>query len=179
VGRAARRVKAAGTTLRASGAMRWYNIGLTMTAKILILNGPNLNLLGTRQPEIYGRETLADIEGRCRALCAELEFDLDFRQTNGEGELVTWVQDARTERDGLLLNAGAYTHTSVALLDALNACDIPVVEVHLSNIYGREPFRRHSYVSLAADGTICGFGGGGYELGLRALRGLITREVSA
>lgn len=138
-------------------------------AKVLILNGPNLNLLGTREPDVYGRETLADIEASCRTRAETLGLEIDFRQSNTEGELVTWVQDARESAQGLIINAGAYTHTSVALLDALSAVDLPVVEVHLSNIHRREEFRHHSYVSKAADGMICGLGGLGYELALEAM----------
>ncbi len=148
-----------------------------MPRTILVLNGPNLNLLGTRQPEIYGHETLADIEALCRAAGESLDLAIDFRQSNVEGELVTWAQDAREASDGILINAGAYTHTSVALLDALLACEVPVVEVHLSNIHRREPFRRQSYISLAAQGMICGFRGQGYVLGLRALADLMDGKT--
>ena len=139
-----------------------------MTATILVLNGPNLNMLGTRQPEIYGAETLADIEAACRARAADLGLTVDFRQSNAEGELVDWIQQARGSASGLIINAGAFTHTSVALLDALKASDLPVFEVHLSNIFRREEFRHHSYVSEAAVGVICGFGGTGYVLALEA-----------
>ncbi len=140
-----------------------------MADTIFVLNGPNLNLLGTRQPEIYGRQTLGEIEAACAAKAAELGFDLDFRQSNHEGELVTWIQEAGAKAAGIIVNAGAYSHTSVAILDALNAVDIPVVEVHLSNIFRREGFRHHSYVSQAATGVICGFGAEGYLLALAAL----------
>jgi 3-dehydroquinate dehydratase-2 len=140
---------------------------------VLILNGPNLNLLGVREPAVYGTETLDDIEAVCQEAAAELGLAIDFRQTNHEGELVTWVQDSRGEHDGLMINAGAYTHTSVALLDALQAVALPVVEVHLSNIFRREPFRHHSYVSMAARGVICGFGSHGYILGLQAVARLL------
>ena len=140
-----------------------------MADTIFVLNGPNLNLLGTRQPEIYGRRTLGDIEAACAAKAAELGFDLDFRQSNHEGELVTWIQEAGAKAAGIIVNAGAYSHTSVAILDALNALDMPVVEVHLSNIFRREGFRHHSYVSQAATGVICGFGAEGYLLALAAL----------
>lgn len=135
---------------------------------ILILNGPNLNMLGTREPHIYGAETLADVEALCRAEGARLDLEIDFRQSNHEGELVTWIQQARGNRSAILLNAGAYTHTSVAILDALTAVDLPVIEVHLSNIFRREPFRHHSYVSMAARGVICGLGSHGYVLALQA-----------
>ena len=148
-----------------------------MPRTVLVLNGPNLNLLGTRQPEIYGHETLADIEALCRAAGEALDLAIDFRQSNVEGELVTWIQDAREASDGILINAGAYTHTSVALLDALLAYEMPVVEVHLSNIHGRESFRRQSYISLAAQGMICGFQGQGYVLGLRVLADLMDGKT--
>ena len=149
-----------------------------MTASVLILNGPNLNLLGTRQPEIYGRETLLDIQAACEARGAVLGLAVTFRQSNHEGELVTWVQQARGQHRGLIVNAAAYTHTSVALLDALLAVDLPVVEVHLSNIHKREPFRHQSYVSRAATGMICGFGSHGYLLALEALHRLLLEETS-
>ena len=140
-----------------------------MTSSVLVLNGPNLNLLGTREPEIYGRETLASIEKACRKRAKGLGLKVEFRQSNTEGELVDWVQTAAKKFQGLIVNAGAYTHTSVALLDALLATDLPVIEVHLSNIHQRDEFRHHSYVSKAADGVICGLGGHGYELALEAL----------
>lgn len=140
-----------------------------MPSTILILNGPNLNMLGTREPEIYGSETLADIEARCRSRAETLGVDVDFRQSNIEGELVGWIQEARTSASGIIINAAAYTHTSVALLDALNTCDMPIVEVHLSNIHQRESFRHKSYIARAADGMICGLGSLGYELALEAV----------
>lgn len=139
------------------------------TKNILILNGPNLNMLGTRQPEVYGHTTLDDIENECQDVAGELNLSIDFRQTNHEGELVEWIQSARGTAQGLIINAGAFTHTSVALLDALLALEIPVIEVHLSNIYKRESFRHHSYVSQAATGMICGLGPVGYTLALEAL----------
>ena len=138
-----------------------------MSNSVLILNGPNLNMLGTREPEHYGRETLSQIEDRCRKLGAELGWEIDFRQSNNEGELVTWVQDAAQVHQAIILNAGAYTHTSIAIHDALKASGVPVIEVHLSNIFQREEFRHTSYISSLADGVICGFGGIGYELALR------------
>lgn len=146
------------------------------SSTVLILNGPNLNLLGTRQPEIYGRETLDDIRALCADRAAHLGLAVDFRQSNHEGVLVDWVQEARTAERfaGIILNAAAYTHTSVALLDALSACETPVVEVHLSNIHKRESFRHHSYVSKAAVGMICGFGSHGYVLALDALARIIA-----
>jgi 3-dehydroquinate dehydratase II len=143
---------------------------------IFILNGPNLNLLGVREPAVYGHDTLGDIEERCSACAASLSAQIDFRQTNHEGQLVDWIQEARESADGIILNAGALTHTSVALLDALSAADLPVIEVHLSNIFRRESFRHHSYVSLAATGVICGLGAQGYELALAAIANLIESE---
>jgi 3-dehydroquinate dehydratase II len=140
-----------------------------MAQTIHILNGPNLNLLGTREPEIYGSETLDDLRTRCERKAKALGYDVVFRQSNHEGELVSWVQEARTGAAGMIVNAGALTHTSVALLDALLACSVPIVEVHLSNIFRREPFRARSYVSKGAKGVICGFGGLGYELAIEAL----------
>jgi 3-dehydroquinate dehydratase-2 len=140
-----------------------------MTRSILILNGPNLNLLGRREPEIYGRTMLADIEAMCREEAARLGVEVECRQSNSEGELVTWVQQLPGQFAGLVLNAGAYSHTSIALLDALRALNEPLIEVHLSNIYQRETFRQHSYVSLAAKGFICGFGSRGYLMALGAL----------
>ena len=144
---------------------------------VFILNGPNLNLLGVRDPSIYGRDTLGDIEERCTARAAALSLEIDFRQTNHEGQLVDWIQEARESADGIILNAGALTHTSVALLDALSASGLPVIEVHLSNIFRRESFRHHSYVSLAANGVICGLGAQGYELALDAIASLIKGEA--
>lgn len=149
-----------------------------MTPSILILNGPNLNMLGTRQPEIYGRETLADIEAACRNHARTLGFDIDFRQSNHEGEMVDLIQGAKGVRQGIVINAGAYTHTSIAILDALLACGLPAVEVHLSNIHQRDRFRHHSYVSKAARGMICGFGGHGYVLALDALAGILSQATS-
>jgi len=142
----------------------------------LVLNGPNLNLLGVREPAVYGHETLGDIEERCTARAAALHLQIDFRQTNHEGQLVDWIQEARESADGIVLNAGALTHTSVAVLDALSAADLPVIEVHLSNIFRRESFRHHSYVSLAANGVICGLGPQGYELALEAIAAMIEGE---
>jgi len=144
-------------------------------APVLVLNGPNLNMLGKRQPDIYGRETLADIEAACRAEAKGLDLALDFFQSNHEGALVDRIQQAREANSGIIINAGAYTHTSVALLDALNAAEKPVIEVHLSNIYKREEFRHHSYISPVAVGVICGFGSQGYLLALRAMTRLVSR----
>lgn len=146
----------------------------TKTSKILILNGPNLNMLGTREPEIYGAETLADIEKSCQKTAKDLGLDIEFRQSNAEGELVDWIQQAGQDGfNGVIINAGAYTHTSVAVLDALLACDLHIIEVHLSNIFQREEFRHHSYISQAARGVICGFGGQGYQLSLEGMAGLL------
>ncbi len=136
---------------------------------ILVLNGPNLNLLGLREPQIYGHETLSDIEEACLERAAELDVTVDFRQSNHEGQLVDWIHEARQMADGIILNAGAYSHTSIAILDALNAATVPTIEVHLSNIFRREEFRHNSYVSRVARGVICGFGGHGYELALAAI----------
>jgi 3-dehydroquinate dehydratase-2 len=140
-----------------------------MKKLIYILNGPNLNLLGTREPEVYGRESLADIEKLCEERATALSLAVDFRQSNHEGVLVDWIQEAREKALGIIINPGALTHTSVALLDALNAVSLPIIEVHLSNIHRREEFRRHSYVSLAAKGVICGLGSHGYPLAVEAL----------
>jgi 3-dehydroquinate dehydratase II len=144
--------------------------------KVLVLNGPNLNMLGQREPDIYGHTTLEDIQRAVDARAAHLKLVVDFRQTNDEGELVTWIQSARGGANAIVLNAAAYTHTSVAVLDALLACGVPVVEVHLSNIYRREEFRHHSYVSRAATGIICGFGAHGYELALDAVARLLHNQ---
>jgi 3-dehydroquinate dehydratase-2 len=142
--------------------------------KVLVLNGPNLNMLGVREPEIYGSDTLADIETGCQKHAATLGLAVDFRQSNNEGELVTWIQEARESMDALIINAGAFTHTSVALLDALTVFEKPVIELHLSNIYARESFRHRSYISPAASGIICGFGANGYELALDAVNRLLA-----
>lgn len=140
-----------------------------MPATIFVLNGPNLNLLGQREPDIYGADTLADVEKRCLARAGALGLDIDFRQSNHEGELVTWLQEAREAASGVVLNAAGYTHTSVAIRDAVLACEKPVIEVHLSNPYSREEFRHHSFISDVAAGVICGLAGKGYELALDAL----------
>ena len=147
-----------------------------MTKPIYVLNGPNLNLLGSREPEVYGKETLEDVRARCDRQAAKFGFTVEFRQSNHEGELVAWIQEARTKAAGLIVNAGAFTHTSIAMLDALLATDIPCVEVHLSNIFKRESFRHHSYISRGAKGVICGFGPLSYELGIEALAASIPAE---
>ncbi|MEJ2123449.1 MAG: type II 3-dehydroquinate dehydratase [Alphaproteobacteria bacterium] len=136
---------------------------------VYILNGPNLNLLGKREPHIYGSETLADLHARLERHASTLGFAIDFRQTNHEGALVDWIQEAREQASAIVINPAAYSHSSIAILDALLAADVPVIEVHLSNIHKREPFRHHSYVSRAALGVICGLGAKGYELALDAL----------
>lgn len=144
-----------------------------MPANILILNGPNLNMLGQREPGIYGHRTLDDIRALCEARARGHGFTVDFRQSNREGELVDWIQQARESHAGIVINAGGYTHTSIAIMDALNVVNLPAVEVHLSNIHRREPFRHRSYVALAARGSICGFGAHGYALALDAMRTLL------
>jgi 3-dehydroquinate dehydratase-2 len=140
---------------------------------IYVLNGPNLNLLGEREPEIYGRESLADIEKAVRARARERGWDVVVRQSNREGELVDWIQEARVAASAVILNAGGYSHTSIALLDACRALTIPLIEVHLSNPFAREPYRRHSFISEAAKGVICGFGAAGYLLALDALANIV------
>ncbi|APX24890.1 MAG: type II 3-dehydroquinate dehydratase [Rhodobacteraceae bacterium] len=137
---------------------------------ILILNGPNLNLLGTRQPEVYGRTTLSDIEAMCRAHGERIGVDVSFMQSNHEGALIDAIHEARGERDGLILNAGAYTHTSVALMDAISSAEIPAIELHLSNVHARESFRHTSYIAKVAVGVICGFGARGYTLAMDAMK---------
>jgi len=146
---------------------------------IFILNGPNLNLIGEREPEIYGVATLAGIEQSLREQAAKEELEIVFRQTNHEGALVDWIQEARHAASALILNAGAYTHTSVAVLDALRALSLPVVEVHLSNIYKRESFRHRSFVSPAVTGVICGFGARSYKLALAAIVEILESSASA
>jgi 3-dehydroquinate dehydratase-2 len=141
---------------------------------VYVLNGPNLNMLGLREPDVYGKETLSSLEVRCRRRAQALGLDISFRQSNVEGELVSWIQEARSAASGLILNAAAYTHTSIAIHDALKAAQLPIIEVHLTNIYKREPFRHHSYVSPVADGVLCGFGGQGYELAIDAIHKILT-----
>lgn len=148
-----------------------------MSGKVLVLNGPNLNMLGKREPEIYGSTTLSDLESLCHKTAKGLGLDLDFRQSNHEGVLVDWIQEARDMFDAILINPAALTHTSVALLDALQAAEKPVVEVHLSNIHKREDFRHISYVSKYANGVICGLGTYGYVLGLEALSNLLSGQT--
>ncbi|MEE9314097.1 MAG: type II 3-dehydroquinate dehydratase [Rhizobiaceae bacterium] len=145
-----------------------------MSKPIFILNGPNLNLLGQREPEIYGAKTLADIESDCVAFAKENNFALEFKQSNSEGELVDWVQQANATMAGVILNAGAYTHTSIALHDAIKGGSIPVIELHISNIHAREEFRHSSIIASACIGQICGFGPSGYSLALQAMLNHLT-----
>ncbi len=147
-----------------------------MAVTVLILNGPNLNLLGSREPGVYGAATLADIERNCAAAADRLGLAIDFRQSNHEGTLVDWIQEARTTATGIIINPGAYTHTSVAIHDAIRAVGLPVIEVHLSNIFARESFRHHSHVSPVAVGTICGLGPKGYLFALEAMQGLVADD---
>lgn len=147
-----------------------------MTISLLVLNGPNLNLLGTRQPEIYGSTTLADIEALCFAAGKRLSLDIEFRQSNHEGMLIDWIHEARGKHAGIVINAGAYTHTSVALMDAIASVELPVAEVHLSNIHRREEFRHLSYISKVALGMICGFGAQGYVLAIEALNAHLNQS---
>ncbi len=140
---------------------------------ILILNGPNLNMLGVREPDIYGFKNLSAIALECEEYASELGCEIDFRQSNHEGELVTWVQEAREGASGVIINGGAYAHTSIAIHDALKTLDIPVIEVHLSNTHKREEFRHHSHIAAVAQGVICGFGGHSYILALEAMRSLL------
>ena len=140
---------------------------------IAVLNGPNLNLLGLRQPEIYGHDTLDDIESLCAEAAEALQVAIDFRQSNHEGELVSWVQEFRGRAAGIIINPAGYTTTSVALMDALLACDLPIIEVHITNIHRREEFRQHSLISRVAIGVVCGLGARGYALALTAMAELL------
>lgn len=142
------------------------------TKPVFVLNGPTLNLLGKREPHIYGRVTLKDIEKMVKARAKELSLGIDFRQSAREGELIEWILEARDKASGIIINAAAYSHTSIAILDALKAAELPVIEVHLSNIYKREAFRHHSHVSAAADGVIAGFGALGYVMAVDAMAAL-------
>ena len=144
-----------------------------MSRLVYILNGPNLNLLGRRQPKIYGYETLADVEADCRKLAEELRLEIRFHQSNREYEIIDWIHEARESAGGIVMNPAAFTHTSVAILDALNTFEPPVIEVHISNVHQREAFRHHSYVSMRANGVIAGFGTQGYLLALRRVARLI------
>ncbi|AUF96695.1 type II 3-dehydroquinate dehydratase [Pseudomonas sp. 02C 26] len=149
-----------------------------MTPRILVLNGPNLNLLGTREPEQYGRETLADLANSCADSARNLGLDIEFRQTNHEGELIDWIHAARGRCAGIVINPGAWTHTSVAIRDALVASELPVIEVHLSNVHKREPFRHISFVSSIAVGVICGLGSHGYRMALAHFGQMFAEQAS-
>jgi 3-dehydroquinate dehydratase-2 len=144
-----------------------------MSRLVYILNGPNLNLLGKRQPHIYGHETLVDVERDCRALAKELKLEIKFHQSNREYEIIDWIHEARETAGAIIINPGAFTHTSIAILDALNTFDHPIFEVHISNVHKREEFRHHSYVSGVATGVMAGFGTQGYQLALRRAAVLI------
>lgn len=148
-----------------------------MNKPIFILNGPNLNMLGLREPAVYGTDTLDDVRARAQARAGTLGLSIDFRQSNHEGEIIGWIQEARDKAAGLIVNAGAYSHTSIAILDALQAVELPVIEVHLSNIFRRDTYRRHSYVSLGANGVICGLGAKGYELALEGMAGILAAKT--
>jgi 3-dehydroquinate dehydratase-2 len=144
-----------------------------MSRLVYVLNGPNLNLLGKRQPHIYGHETLADVEKSCRALASELKLEIRFHQSNREYEIIDWIHEARETAGGIVINPGAFTHTSIAILDALNTFEPPIIELHISNVHKREEFRHHSYISGVASGVMAGFGTQGYTLALRRLAHLI------
>ena len=150
-----------------------------MSRLVYVLNGPNLNLLGKRQPHIYGHETLADVEDQCRALAAELGIDIRFHQSNREYEIIDWIHEARENAGAIAINPAAFTHTSVAILDALNTFEGPVIEIHISNVHKRESFRHHSFVSHRADGVIAGFGTQGYSLALRRLARLLDEKAAS
>ena len=148
-----------------------------MTRTVFVLNGPNLDLLGMRQPEIYGRESLADVEALCRSAAAERGLTIEFRQSNREYELIDWIHEARERAAAIVVNPAGYSHTSVAILDALSAFDGPIIEVHISNIHKREAFRRHSYVSTVAAGVIAGCGVQGYALALQRVANLLEAKA--
>lgn len=147
-----------------------------MAKQIHILNGPNLNMLGTREPELYGHDTLEDVKARCQALGKGLGLEITLKQSNHEGEIIDWIHEARTSADGIIINPAGYSHTSIAFLDALSMFDGPVIEVHVSNIYRRESFRHHSYVSLRADGVIAGCGAQGYSLAMHRMGQLLNAQ---
>lgn len=149
-----------------------------MKRLVYVINGPNLNLLGKRQPAIYGYETLADVEAACRRVATERKLELKFHQSNREYEIIDWIHEARETAAGIAINPAAFTHTSVAILDALNTFDGPVFEIHISNVHKREAFRHHSYVSSRADGVIAGFGTQGYTLALQRLAHLIDETAA-
>ena len=148
-----------------------------MSRSVYVLNGPNLNLLGKREPHIYGHETLADVEAQCRTLATELNLSIEFRQSNAEFQIIDWIHEAREIAAAIVINPGAFTHTSIAIMDALNACKCPIFEVHISNVHRREAFRHHSYVSLTATGVMAGFGTHGYSLALRHVAQLLAKEA--
>ncbi len=143
---------------------------------VAVLNGPNMNMLGLRQPAIYGAATLADVEGLCAETALALDLAMEFRQSNFEGELVTWIQECRGRAAGIVINPAGYTNTSIAIMDALLACEVPAIEVHITNMHRREEFRQHSYVSKVAVGVICGLGIGGYALALTAMAELLLNK---
>jgi 3-dehydroquinate dehydratase-2 len=149
-----------------------------MSSTVYILNGPNLNLLGKREPHIYGRETLADVEADCRRLAAECDLTITFHQSNAEHQLIDWIHEAREKAGAIIINPAALTHTSVAVMDALKACECPIIEVHISNVHHREAFRHHSYVSLAATAVMAGFGTHGYQLALRHVAHLLKSKAA-
>jgi 3-dehydroquinate dehydratase II len=149
-----------------------YAPGMTLPL-VAVLNGPNMNMLGLRQPELHGSATLDDVESLCAETAEQVGLAIDFRQTNGEGELITWVQECRNRAAGIVINPAGYSHTSVALLDALLATDLPVIEVHISNIHRRDEFRHHSFVSMAATGVICGLGIRGYAMAITAMADIL------
>lgn len=150
-----------------------------MSRLVYILNGPNLNLLGKRQPHIYGHETLTDVERDCRSLAKDLKLDITFHQSNREYEIIDWIHEAREKAAGIVINPAAFTHTSVAILDALNTFDGPVIEVHISQVHKRETFRHHSYVSHRADAVMAGCGTQGYQLALRRVASLLDAGTKA
>jgi 3-dehydroquinate dehydratase II len=147
-----------------------------MSRLIYILNGPNLNLLGKRQPHIYGYETMADVEAQCRAVATQANLEVRFHQSNREYELIDWIHESRETAGGIVINPAAFTHTSVAILDALNTCEFPIIEVHISNVHKREEFRHHSFISPIASGVIAGFGTQGYSLAVQRLARLIDEK---
>jgi 3-dehydroquinate dehydratase II len=148
-----------------------------LSARVLILNGPNLNLLGQRQPAIYGHSTLSEVEFMCRSLGAELGIEVTCKQSNAEHQIIDWIHEARESADAIIINPGAYSHTSIAIHDALKTCEFPILEVHISNIHRREDFRSHSYISLAATGVIAGLGVHGYLLALRQIAWLRSQPT--
>jgi 3-dehydroquinate dehydratase-2 len=163
----------------APGALRRSRRRHATSRIVHVLNGPNLHLPGKRQPEIYGHATLADVEAECRRVAAELGLELEFRRSNAEFQLIEWIHEARERAGGIVINPAAFTHTSVAIPDALKTCDFPIIEVHISNVHGREPFRHHSYVSPIASGVIAGCGTQGYVFALMRLARLIGQRRTA